>query len=256
MKNRFYFVLFLFLVYFAACTTPKATQPAITPKPIEPLNTGPTKTPVPSPTSAPTAVPTSGTSLTMRDDGSTLFTDYDGKFILVFPPGWRVVRVNQKELIQLEVNEAVQDPNLQALLSEIKLTDQDVFRATGLDLRSEHRKSDYIARIVIILDISEKTTPSKEIEKIKTELSSENATQITSQIGSTPSGYDFAVADAMSPELTMANGTKVHLYLKYAAFTPQKDKFLLINMYVPKDLKSVLEPEFDQLVQSFEEIMP
>jgi hypothetical protein len=100
----------------------------------------PTETPPPTPTQEPTATPTpvadtSGSTLTRRDDGSTLFTDTRAGYEIIIPAGWLAVRVNQQEYFDAWLLPELSDPALQRAFNTVQDQDPEVIRLVAFDIR-------------------------------------------------------------------------------------------------------------------------
>lgn len=96
----------------------------------------------PSPTSTETLTPTpristGGTSLEIREDGSTLFTDHKLGYQLIVPAEWIVIRINEDEYYKaFTVEEIAANPPMVDFLSKIQTQDSNQVRMFALDLRA------------------------------------------------------------------------------------------------------------------------
>jgi hypothetical protein len=98
-----------------------------------------TVTPSPTLTESPTPTPRispSGTSLEIREDESTLFTDHKLGFQLLVPAGWLAIRLNEDEYYKaFTVEEVAANPVIVDFLSKIQTQDSDQVRMFAIDLR-------------------------------------------------------------------------------------------------------------------------
>ena len=114
----------------SACRLPPLTQTTIPTMVVLTANaamtqtaaaTSPASTPVP--TESATATPRislSGTSLLLRDDQTTLFTDHRTGIELIIPAGWLAVRVNESEYYDAWGLPELSDPAFQHALTNIQ----------------------------------------------------------------------------------------------------------------------------------------
>lgn len=99
-----------------------------------------TVTPSPTSTEMPTRTPnisTGGTSLEIREDGSTLFTDHKLGYQLMIPADWLAIRINEDEYYKaFTVEEVAANPTMVDFLSKIQTQDSNQVRMFALDLRA------------------------------------------------------------------------------------------------------------------------
>jgi hypothetical protein len=111
-----------------------------------------TVTPSPTSTKTPTPTPrisTSGTSLEVREDASTLFTDHKLGIQLTVPKDWLTIRLNEDEYYKaFTVEEVAANPTIVDFLSKIQTQDSDQIRMFAVDLRAT---SGSISGIFVVL---------------------------------------------------------------------------------------------------------
>ena len=124
-------------------------------------------TPTLMPTESATATPKislSGTSLLVRDDQTTVFTDREAGVEFVIPTGWMPLRVNEQEYFDAYVSDAAKDPAIYDRLVQIQTADPARFRLDAIDIRPGHT----INGIITVMDFvfeAEELRSSAEISK-------------------------------------------------------------------------------------------
>jgi hypothetical protein len=92
------------------------------------------KTLVPTEAFTPTSIFSSyGTSLSKREDDSTLFIDHTAKVQIIFPSNWMAIRVGEPEYYRAWEKEGTQNPALFKAISAIQNLDLNSFRITAFD---------------------------------------------------------------------------------------------------------------------------
>src|SRR6266540_4814749 len=111
-----------------------------------------TTTPVPTEALTPTPkISISGTSLLVREDQSTLFTDYKAGIQLIIPTGWMSLRLDEEEFLQAFDSQVVlQNPVIMKRLTVIRDLDPVYFRLNAIDIRPGHILDGYISDIDVI----------------------------------------------------------------------------------------------------------
>jgi hypothetical protein len=113
-----------------------------------------TATPSVTPTITPTPTPKislNGTSLVVRDDQSTLFTDHKAGIQLVIPAGWLAFRVNEQEYYTAFTADVVlANPALNDRLTQVQDADLDTFRLDAFDIREGHILNGVISDMSVV----------------------------------------------------------------------------------------------------------
>ncbi|MEK7226848.1 MAG: hypothetical protein AAB221_14345, partial [Bacteroidota bacterium] len=110
-------------------------------------------TPTLIPTESVSATPRisfSGTSLLLRDDQTTVFTDRQAGIELIIPAGWMPLRVNEQEYFDAFVSDAATDPAIYDRLTQIQTLDPAWFRLDAIDIRPGHIVKGIISDIDVI----------------------------------------------------------------------------------------------------------
>ena len=174
MNNRWtFFIALAFLTTIVACVVPglpSASAPAPT------VDTGilatmvaetvsaaialteqafptPTLVPTSEATSTPTLIPapeivSPGSTLTMQEDGFTLFMDERAGYKITVPKGWLAVRVNEPEYLDA----LTLSPDIQKFLLSIQNNDPNTFRLSAIDTQDGHFQDGFFTNINFIWD--------------------------------------------------------------------------------------------------------
>jgi hypothetical protein len=112
-----------------------AAAVALTEQAVPTATIAPTETVESTPTVTPTAeIVPSGSTLTVNEDGSTIFVDERAGFEVTIPTGWLAVRIQQQEY-----RDALSlTPDIQKALTDIQNNDPNTFRLFALDTQDGH----------------------------------------------------------------------------------------------------------------------
>jgi hypothetical protein len=127
----------------APTTTPTPTSTATLP-PTPTATVAPTETPAPTETQ-----PTSGTTRTLAD-GSTEFTDADGRYRLVLPEGWLVVELGAEGLGQAMQEAGELNPEFEPLISTFGAMAMEGMSLIALELNAEAVALGYPTNMVVV----------------------------------------------------------------------------------------------------------
>jgi hypothetical protein len=111
-----------------------------------------TATVVPTDIGTPTPkISVSGTSLSIREDQSTLFTDYKAGIQLIIPAGWMSLRINEEEYLKAFDSEIVlQNPRMLDHLTVIRDHDPKYLRLDAIDIRPGHMPNGILSYLNVI----------------------------------------------------------------------------------------------------------
>jgi hypothetical protein len=112
----------------------------------------PTETPPPTSIPEPTATPAreasgAGSTLTVQDNSSTLFTDENAGYRIAIPAGWLAVRVNEKEYFDAFLLPQAADKHIQAALQSIQNQDPKTFRLLVVDIMDGHIQNEIVTNV-------------------------------------------------------------------------------------------------------------
>ncbi len=109
----------------------------------------PESTSTPTPTIPPTAeIAPAGSTLTVQEDGSTLFVDERAGYEVTVPAGWLAVRIDQQEYRDA----LTVAPDIQRALAAIQNNDPNVFRLYALDTQDGHVIDGFFTNMEFIWD--------------------------------------------------------------------------------------------------------
>ncbi len=208
-----------------------------------------TATPSPTATQTPTPTPrvsVNGTLLTMKEDGSALFTDQKAGIQLVIPAGWLPLRVNEEEYYQAFTSEAASsNPAIGERLTQIQDADLNNFRLDAIDIREGHTVNGVLSDMYV--DFYPGDVRSLE--------------QVAEAEGKKKSAFkNYLFLNRGYPKL--ADGTRVLIIDRTWSQDPTRKIFqrsvyfglpagvLVLNLYASKDFKDTVLPDFEQLVNS------
>jgi hypothetical protein len=267
------FTSFVILLAMIACVLPSQTvqpTPGIDPNAIETSIVGtleasarqteqasfltPTAPLVPTETLTLTPkISDSGTSLVIREDQSTLFTDYKAGFQLTIPAGWMAVRLDGEEYLQAFDSDIVlQTPEIWERLTVIRDANVDVFRLDAIDVRPGHMPNGILSTINVVFE-SGNTQGLETWEQAERDRHHPYA--------------DFKFISSSYPQL--ANGTQVLVIEQRFSAAANKGTiyyrgvfFLLpsgtivLDFHTNLDFKDSMLLEFDQVVNSLTPLNP
>ncbi len=176
---RFFFPLAL-LILALGCVSPGASTPAPAPAPLTPAAAEdfllptlvaekvfsgltqtaqaatPTFTPSPAPSftpepPSPTPTPPIGSSLSVQENGATLFVDERAGYMVLFPAGWLLARPNQPELEEALAAQSA-NPALHEALSNVLNRDQNILRLYAIDANVPPVPGEPLTTVAFILD--------------------------------------------------------------------------------------------------------
>ena len=274
-NRRTFFIALTFLATIVACALPglpTASAPALAPT----TDTGilstmvaetvsaaialteqafptPTLVPTSTSTSTPTLIPTpeiipSGSTLTVQEDGSTLFVDERAGYEVTVPAGWLAVRVNQQEYRDA----LTLAPDIQKSLSSIQNNDPNTFRLFAIDTQDGHIQNEFFTNINFIWDEQgalllknddalkasaaqlAETTPGLEILSTKFSATSNNV--LVGLIESKSAMKD-------------SSDTDIVVFQKQAVFNA-KTGIMVITLSTVEGLKETVFPAFDAMLET------
>ena len=187
-----------------------------------------------------------GTSLEMRDDGSTLFTDHKAGIQLAIPAGWLPLRVNEDEYYKAFTSAiASANPAFSDRLTQIQDADVNTFRLDAIDVRDGHTVNGILSDINVIFYNGD-TRSLEEWAK---------------QEGKRKSAFkNYMYFNRGYPKL--ANGTRLLLIertwskdssnkvFNRSVYYPLPTGMLELDFYSNKDFKDTVLPDFEQVLNS------
>lgn len=274
MKTKNYITGSILFLTIMACVIPGLSQPV---PPTFDLNLIPTMVvltanaleaqtaiaapPTPLETSTPTLMPTesvtatpkislSGTSLLLRDDQTTVFTDREAGIEFVIPAGWMPVRVNEQEYFDAFVSDAAKDPVINSRLIQIQTADTARFRLDAFDIRPGHIVNGIIADINLVFE----RTDTRSLEEIsKDERSAgkpfENFEFISSDYEQAANGMKMLV---MEQRWDLSPGV---VYYR-SVFFKIPSGIIKFDFFTDIGFKDTVLPDFEKVVNSLVLLTP
>jgi len=222
------------------------------PPPTETSTPMPTPTEMP-PTSTPTKIvyPETGSVLQKDVDGSIIYLDYTGGYLVKTPENWLAIRIGEQEYIMAWSLLEASPPEIQSSLQDMQSLDPNTFRLFMLDTQEGHYDDGFVTNINLVLSLETDRT----LEEVFAEsvlalpLSIPDLVIISSEITETSSGEPVGIIisewDAKS-----AVGDPIRLYQKQTLFMI-KDQSLEIKFTSTVDFKDEVVDDFDLLVDGF-----
>jgi hypothetical protein len=211
----------------------------------------PESTPEPAATPTPPE-DTSGSTLTKRDDGTTLFTDTRAGYEIAVPAGWLAVRVNQIEYFDAWLLPELSDPALQSSFSSIQDKDPDVSRLFAFDIREGHIRSEVVTSVNLIWDQQAQISFDNEddLQAIAADLpaSVEGLTVYATEIVTSSDGTMHGEIQSEIAGLN-ASGGQVTLYQKMIIFN-LKTGTLIITFTTEIEVPEATLSMFDGMIAS------
>ena len=264
-KNKLYILLggVVFLLTVGACVIPGQTaQPlsSTNPHTIETSIAGTAQVSAQAtlisatltfvPVITPTAIISSyGTSLSKREDGSTIFIDHRAKVQIIFPANWLALRVGEPEYYQAWEKEGTQNPALFKALSAIQNLDLNSFRTTAFDTHPEHVLYDNLPKInVVFLQDDPRTLQQIEADERSRRPALADYKYLPSEILITSGGLETLKIQNQWSAATPANQIYTGYYKGFIFKAPGGT--VSIDLFIPFEMKEFLEVEQNQIMDS------
>ncbi|MEW6402524.1 MAG: hypothetical protein AB1649_12045 [Chloroflexota bacterium] len=242
----------VFLVTMVAETVAAARAETETAMPV------PTSTPtLPPPTEKPTTTPeteasASGSLLTKRDDGSTIFADQRPSYEVILPVGWLPVRVNEQEYEEAWTLAETTDPAIQAALQSIETEDPNQLRLFVLDTQDGHIQAGVVTTIRFEWDEQDDMSLADEVDLVALSealpAESPGLEVLTTELRRTPSGLPIGVITSRTPTVT-SDGNTLILYQEQV-FVDLPQGTLTITLSTTEGFIDVAVPAFEGMIET------
>jgi len=217
----------------------------------------PTSTPtLPPPTETATAsaeVTASGSLLTKRDDGSTLFADQRGGYELIVPAGWLALRVNEQEYLDAWTLPETADPAIQRSLTSIQNQDPNQFRLFVLDTQEGHVQGGFVTNINILWNQNETITLDDftYLDSVAAELPNAipGAEVLSTELTTTSNNIPMGIVTLQWTTQT-EEGATVTVFQKQVYFRLNAGS-LVITLTTSNELMDTVLPAFDAMIETF-----
>jgi hypothetical protein len=215
-----------------------------------PLET-PTLTPAESVSATP-RISLSGTSLLLRDDQTTLFTDREAGIELIVPAGWLAVRLNEQEYYDAWILPELSDPAFQRSLANIKDLNPNEFRLFALDVQEGHLLGGFVTNINLFWGENDDMSLDDDTDLQNIADSDSEATPgldiLTTDISVTSSGIPIGVITYKRSGTTM-DGRKLVVFYKQL-FVKARTGVLTITLTTTEELRDAVLPAFDAMIET------
>ncbi|HKY55042.1 MAG TPA: hypothetical protein VJM08_12080 [Anaerolineales bacterium] len=211
-------------------------------------------------TSAPVITPTAiissyGTSLSKREDGSTIFIDHRARVQIIFPANWLAIRVGEPEYYQAWEKEGTQNPALFKALSAVQNLDLNSYRITAFDTHSEHVFYDNLPKVnVVFLADDSRTLQQIEADERRRRPALADYKYLPSEILKTSSGLETLMIQNQWSAATSANQIYTGYYKGFIFKAPGGT--VSIDLFIPLEMKELLEVEHNQILESVSLLNP
>lgn len=215
-----------------------------------------TETPVPTIKVTPTAsISLYGTSLATGDDGSTLFIDHRAKVQIVFPANWLAVRVDEPEYYQAWEKEGTRNPALFKALSAIQGLDVNEYRISAFDIHPEHLLYGSMPKINVVFLADD----PRSLQQIEADESTRRPVladykYLPAEILTTSAGREILMIQNQWSAATPANELYTGYYKGFIFKAPGGT--MSIDLFIPLEMKELLEVEHKQIMDSVSLLKP
>ncbi|MBN2118786.1 MAG: hypothetical protein JW730_19610 [Anaerolineales bacterium] len=250
------FTIFMTLTVLA-CQGVSALNPfaTATPTPTLTFTATPTVTPSPTPTSTPTFTPTATPPPTGRlteeqPDGTTLFTDYDGKYQVTFPEGWTVVILDEEYIDAALDRLPEQERGVADMIKSVKNADvNELIRVVGFNFGAQ--EGPYAPNINISYDtnpLSARISLKDLIDSTVAYFPSLNIEVVNTEIKATSSGIEIGVIEARW-SMNATGGQRINLHQKQVFFKSGKG-VVIITFSTVKGAAVDLSADLEEIIES------
>ena len=206
------------------------------------------------PTATVTPVPiysTEGTALFTDASGATTFIDQAGGYELRISPGWLLVRVNERELMDAWTLPETADARVQNFLHQVQKSDPRTFRLFGADTLAEHYQGGFVSNFNVFWDRDSTESLEQVVAALKQQLPRTflNSTVTHADVTFTSGRVSVGIVESSAVLLTPA-GWPINLYQKQVVFH-LKTGALTIVLSTTDELKDIYLPAFDAMVDKF-----
>ena len=208
-------------------------------------------TATPSPTATQILTPTpkislNGTSLEVRNNEGTLFTDHKLGYQLTLPPGWLAVRINEDEYYKAFTLETVsENPTFVKLLTILQNQDSNYVRLAALDIRPEQVENGFISGISVVLQPETEITVEQWADRESTHANTKGYQLLSLRFEETAPGTKILIREESWDSLTDEKVYQKRVFFSLPAGV------LTIDFETGLSAKEALLPEFDQVINSF-----
>ena len=197
-----------------------------------------------------------GSSLLMRDDKTTVFSDYWTGTTLIVPAGWRAVRINEQEYFDAWVLPEFADPAFQSALSRIKNLDPKELRLFAFDVQAGHLQGGFVTNINWLW--TENDTISLDNDNDLQDTADSIAKSmpgmvvLAKDIVTTANGIPLGVITSKRSGTT-TSGAEVVVFYKQIFLNAQTG-VLSITLTTSEELRDAVLPAFDAMLETIKKV--
>lgn len=234
------------------------TQQAASAPTLPPLST-PTFAPTPAPTASPTSdADDSGSTINRLEDGTAQFIDLRAGYEISMPAGWLPIRINSQEYLDAWLLPELANPSMQRSLSSIGNMNPDELRLFVLDIQEGHAEIDFVTNVNVYWDQTNEMSLEND-EDLKTEAAAlpkalADLEVLSSELSETTRGIPVGVITSKAP-ITTLDGVAVELFQKQV-FVKTDVGTLIITLSTTEELKQVVLPQFDAMIETLKVANP
>jgi hypothetical protein len=212
----------------------------------------PTSTPEPTATPTSEIVDSSGSTLSVEEDGTIIFTDERAGYRLEVLPAWLAMRVNQQEYLDAWLLPIASNPAFQRSLGSVQDQDPERFRLFLFDESEEHIDGGFVTNVNFLWN--------------EQEVSLEDETDLMALADALPDSLPGS--EVLTVEIRpLENGTKIGIVTSrleavtlddVAVVLFQKQVFidlpvgtLAITLSTTETWRETVEPSFDAMLETF-----
>jgi hypothetical protein len=195
----------------------------------------------------------SRTSLSIREDQSTLFTDYKAGIQVIIPAGWMALRINEEEYLKAFDSDVVlQNPDINERLTIIRDANPDIFRLDAIDIRPGHIHDGLISDIMVVFEEGDIRSLEKWEQAERNRFHPQaNFKFISASYPQLSNGMRILVIE----QTWNANGGKNTAYYR-GVFFGLPTGTIVLDFQTNFDVKDTILLDFDQVVNSLTLISP
>lgn len=215
------------------------------------LNTTPSPTPTDTPIPTP-EISLQGTSLTVWEDQTALFTDQKAGIYLTIPAGWMPFRVNEKEYYDAFTAEVIlANPALNDHLIQVQSSEPSTFRLDAFDIREGHIVNGVISDMTVTFHAGDmRSLEEWSLAEGRRKKPSKNYWLIYK--GYTKTEDDTRVL-RVEEEWSKDENNKIY---HRAVFISLPTGTLVLDLYTNKEFKDTVLPDFEKMVNSITLLEP
>jgi len=192
-------------------------------------------------------IPAEGTTLEKQNDGSHIFTDFQGGYLMIVPSDWLVLRPNGQEFMNAWSLPLVSDPKFQDFLNKLQKEDPKVFRLAAADTTPEHMQEPMMSTFTVSWDRASSRTLSQEILEAENQIKILNGLKVTNtDTGTSTTRIPMGIIETSVTNTGTFYGVTMNAYQKIVVFKVRTGTVTLTLTTTPT-LKDATLRDFDAM---------